>query len=81
MNSLSGTKIPENPLRDKSVVEIETIALDTFSRRTGLILPLIKIDTEGAELWVCEGAKHLLAHHRPALIIAIHTPWLPEGQK
>ncbi|MDE3150099.1 MAG: FkbM family methyltransferase [Acidobacteriota bacterium] len=81
MNSLSDTQIPEIRPRAKTVIEIETITLDTFSRLSGLVPHLIKIDTEGAELWVCEGAKHLLAHNHPALIIATHPLWLPEGQK
>jgi FkbM family methyltransferase len=81
MNSLSGTMIPEISPQDKSVMEIETITLDMFSRQSGLIPHLIKIDTEGSELWVCEGAKHLLAHNHPALIIATHPLWLPKGQK
>ncbi|MBT9331594.1 FkbM family methyltransferase [Paracidobacterium acidisoli] len=81
MNSLFGTDTPEISARGKSVIEIETITLDTFSRQSGLIPHLIKIDAEGAEIWVCEGAKHLLAHNHPALIIAIHPLWLPEGQK
>jgi len=81
MNSLLGTNAPQDSPRGKSTIEIETITLDTFSRQSGLIPRLIKIDTEGAELWVCEGAKHLLAHHHPALIIATHPLWLPEGQK
>ena len=81
MNSLSGTQIPEIAPQDKTVIEIETITLDTFSRMSGLVPDLIKIDTEGAELWVCEGAKNLLAHSHPALIIATHPLWLPEGQK
>jgi hypothetical protein len=42
---------------------------------------MIKIDTEGAEIWVCQGARRLLAQHHPALIIATHPTWLPNGQK
>lgn len=81
MNSLLGKEIPEIPPQDKFVIEIETITLDTYSNQSGLIPHLIKIDVEGAELWVCEGAKHLLGHHHPALILATHPLWLPEGQK
>lgn len=81
MNSLFGTNIPEIEPRRKSVLEIETVTLDTFSRQSGLIPQMIKIDIEGAELWVCEGAKHLLANYHPTLIIATHPLWLPEGQK
>ncbi len=36
---------------------------------------------EGSEIWVCEGAKHLLARERPILIVATHPTWLPHGQK
>ena len=41
---------------------------------------MVKIDAEGAALWVCEGARGLLAQSRPALIIATHPTWLPKGQ-
>ena len=81
MNALSDLKIPENLLKTGTVIEIETVTLDTFSRLTGFVPDLIKIDTEGAELWVCQGAKHLLTTYHPALIIATHPLWLPEGQK
>jgi FkbM family methyltransferase len=81
MNSLFGTDTPEITPRGKSVIPIHTITLDSYSRQSGLIPKMIKIDAEGAEIWVCEGAKHLLTHHRPALAIAIHPLWLPEGQK
>jgi FkbM family methyltransferase len=80
MNSLSDTDITEIPPEDKSVIEIEAVTLDAYSRQSGLIPHLIKIDTEGSELWVCEGARHLLAQHHPALIIATHPSWLPKGQ-
>jgi FkbM family methyltransferase len=80
MNSLFDTDIPEITRRGKSVIEIETITLDTFSRQSELIPRLIKIDIEGAELCVCEGAKDLLARHHPVLILATHPLWLPAGQ-
>jgi FkbM family methyltransferase len=81
MNSLFGTDTPEISARGKSVIQIETITLDTFSLQSGLIPQVIKIDAEGAEIWVCQGASNLLAHNRPALIIATHPLWLPEGQE
>ena len=81
MNSLFGANIPELSLRDTSVIQVETITLDTFSSQSGLVPTMIKIDAEGAELWICEGAKHLLAQHHPTLILATHPLWLPEGQK
>jgi FkbM family methyltransferase len=80
MNSLSGTEITDIPPGNTSVIDIESVTLDAYSRQSGLVPHLIKIDTEGSELWVCEGARHVLAQHHPALIIATHPPWLPKGQ-
>ena len=81
MNSLFGTDTPEISPRGKTIIEIETVTLDTFSLQSGLIPNLIKIDAEGAEIWVCQGAKNLLANNRPTLIVATHPLWLPEGQE
>ena len=80
MNSLSGTEIKEVSPGDRSVIQVEAITLDAYSQQSGLIPDLIKIDTEGSELWVCEGARQLLAQHQPVLILATHPLWLPKGQ-
>jgi FkbM family methyltransferase len=81
MNSLVRIEEAESSPRGTSAVEVESVTLDSFSQQSGLIPTMIKVDTEGAELWVCEGARRLLAENRPALIIATHPTWLPEGQK
>jgi len=80
MNTLAGTDITEISPEDKSVIEVQAVTLDRYSRESGLIPHLIKIDTEGSELWVCEGARQLLAQHHPELIIATHPTWLPKDQ-
>jgi FkbM family methyltransferase len=67
--------------RGRTVIPVETITLDSYSEMTGLVPRMIKIDTEGSEIWVCEGTKRLLSENRPALIIATHPAWLPSGQK
>jgi FkbM family methyltransferase len=81
MNSLIEIEEVRNDRRGRTVIQVEAISLDSWSRQTGLVPAMIKIDTEGAEIWVCEGARRLLAEKRPALIIATHPPWLPQGQK
>jgi hypothetical protein len=50
------------------------------ARETQLIPAAIKIDVEGAELLVLEGAKTLLKRYRPILMIAVHPTWLPPDQ-
>lgn len=81
MNSLVEIEEVKNDPRGSTVIQVEAITLDSYSQRTGLVPAMIKIDTEGSELWVCEGARRLLAENRPTLIIATHPLWLPQGQK
>ncbi|MFO1350233.1 MAG: FkbM family methyltransferase [Gammaproteobacteria bacterium] len=52
---------------------VALVALDDFAARRGVRPPdLIKIDVEGAESRVLQGAARLLADARPALILAAH---------
>ena len=81
MNSLVGIEEVKSDPRGTSVIHVEATTLDSYSQQTGLIPTMIKIDTEGAELWVCQGARRLLSQNKPVLIIATHPTWLPEGQK
>src|SRR6185437_10815977 len=81
MNSLVEIENVRNGTRGITVITVEAISLDSYSQQTGLVPKMIKIDTEGSEIWVCEGAKRLLAQNRPALIVATHPKWLPDGQK
>jgi FkbM family methyltransferase len=81
MNSLIEIEEVKNSPRGSSVIQVEALTLDSYSQKTGLVPAMIKIDTEGSELWVCEGARRILAENRPVLIIATHPAWLPEGRK
>jgi FkbM family methyltransferase len=81
MNSLVDIENVKGGPRGSTVISVESITLDSYSEQSGLVPKLIKIDTEGSEIWVCEGARRLLAQARPVLIIATHPAWLPDGQK
>ena len=81
MNSLIEIEEVRVGPRGRTVIPVEAITLDSYSESTGLVPRMIKIDTEGSEIWVCEGAKKLLSESHPALIIATHPAWLPSGQK
>jgi FkbM family methyltransferase len=53
-------------------VEVDTIDLDTFTERYNIYPQLIKIDVEGAEFLVLEGARSCIERHKPLLVIEIH---------
>lgn len=50
--------------------------LDTFCRARGIRPDVIKIDVEGAEFAVLEGARGILAEARPLLVVSIHPQHL-----
>lgn len=52
---------------DAERIEVETISLDDFLRSRQVAPALVKIDVEGAELRVLEGARSLIAQHQPIL--------------
>ena len=53
-------------------IEIPSVRLDSFVRQHALQpVDLIKIDVEGAEVDVIEGARSVLQHHRPIVIMEL----------
>lgn len=53
-------------------LEVDTITLDKFCNEHNLIPDLIKIDVEGHEFRVLEGAKNIISLNSPKLIIELH---------
>ena len=57
---------PGHPVRRTGKERITTARLDTLFTRHSLIPPdVVKIDTEGAELFVLKGARRVIEVHRP----------------
>ena len=52
---------------------VDVITLDEFSKTTGYIPDLIKLDIEGAEYQALIGAVKTIAKHHPLLYIEFHT--------
>jgi FkbM family methyltransferase len=63
-------------LSEAGQTEVNTVTLDDFVFRWGAAPNSIKIDVEGAEFSVLQGARETLATHRPALLLATHSPAL-----
>ncbi|HVT12591.1 MAG TPA: FkbM family methyltransferase [Fimbriimonadaceae bacterium] len=59
-------------------VRVETVD-NLVNRRSHLPPDLMKIDVEGSEVRLLEGAKETLAAFRPKLLIATHSPELHEA--
>ena len=61
-------------------LSVRVLALDSLVRSGGAPAPdAIKIDVEGGELDVLEGARWILREHRPVLLLATHGPELHEA--
>ena len=55
-------------------IQVPTTTLDQWWTGAGRpVVHAIKIDTEGAELWVLEGARGLLAEHRPPIVLEVNA--------
>jgi FkbM family methyltransferase len=56
----------------KSEVEVETVTVDHYVKYHRMAPRLLKIDVEGAEFLVLEGAREFIREHHPYLVIEIH---------
>ena len=55
---------------------IKSITIDNFVKETNIIPSLIKIDVEGAELNVLNGARDILSQYKPKIILELHESYL-----
>jgi FkbM family methyltransferase len=58
--------------RSSAGIEVPTISIDEFSESRGLKVDLLKIDVEGAECAVLQGARQVITGCRPAVNLALH---------
>jgi FkbM family methyltransferase len=61
-------------LADAGAIEVRTLRLDDYCAEHGLAPTALKIDVEGAEVAVLEGARGMLERHRPVLFLSTHGP-------
>lgn len=60
-----------NSDQEYAVREVATVRLDGFVAENGLKPDVLKIDVEGAEMQVLEGARETLTEHQPAVVIEV----------
>jgi FkbM family methyltransferase len=75
--TIGGNDVPYVHPEDKTRTTVRSLTLDSFTSSSGIVPDVIKIDVEGAEWLVLEGARQLLAEHHPDLIVGVHPFWLP----
>ena len=66
--SVGGLNHPNAPTAQAKRVDVASDTLDGLVERHGLKPRFVKIDVEGAEGVVLEGATELLSHHRPVIL-------------
>src|SRR5690606_5435657 len=77
-SSLARTAVSPHLVQHTIQVEVETDTVDEYLLRHGLPVPdLVKIDTEGAEINILQGASSLLSS--PATILCELHPYAWEG--
>ena len=58
--------------RSESKIEVNAISLDEFAAEQKEKIDCLKIDVEGAELDLLEGAKKVFTEMRPAALLSLH---------
>lgn len=74
-----GENVAEGKLSPGGALKVKTISLDNFIKKKGIEPNLLKIDVEGAELSVLEGAKNYMLENKPVLLIETHGETLKKN--
>lgn len=66
----------ETTLKRRPIIPVPVVTLDT--ELAGTEVALMKIDCEGYELKILQGASEVLRRDRPVLLIEVHPQFLPQ---
>ena len=75
ISSLNGSPTIKRSNQEPESLEIKTVSLDRFLKKTKNRIGLVKMDVEGHEHLVIEGMKEIIKKHKPLII----TEFLPVG--
>ncbi len=72
LGSNSNSLVEKHHLK-REAIDVNCTTIDAFAKKEAIaLIHLLKIDAEGSELQVLQGAKEVLQNHRPKVILAIH---------
>ena len=60
------------PLVESEEIEVESVSLDDEGHHN---VGFIKVDVEGFELDVLEGAKQTIENYKPTMMVEVYQPW------
>lgn len=72
--SEESSRLPGAPHFEFKKIKVRSTTVDEFCARTKLVPTVIKVDVEGAEKLVIEGARRTLASASPTLIMEVWKP-------
>lgn len=75
---VSGTPSIVNVKEGFQKVSKHQITLDSFCKKNNLVPDLLKIDVEGAEFFVMQGAGNIIKQYKPDIILSLHPKHLKE---
>jgi FkbM family methyltransferase len=58
-----------DPVHEVEPIHVKTMTLDAYVDKKGLVPSFVKIDTEGTEVSVLQGAHETICRHKPVLVL------------
>lgn len=71
-NEVSNANSLVQTARSKDKIEVKAISLDEFAAEQNIKINCLKIDVEGSELDLLEGAKKVFTEMRPVALLSLH---------
>lgn len=72
VNDSCSTQFVNNAFKYKENINVNVVTLDEYVQRNNLKVGLIKVDIEGAEQLLLQGAMETIKSQRPALLVSIY---------
>ena len=78
-SNIGGSAIAKNEETSENIIDVSVKKLDDLTIMNNTTIALIKLDVEGHELKVLEGAKNTLSKNKPAILFEQHPSDIVNG--
>lgn len=76
-----GTLVPNELVAGFAAATVETTTVDRYCRDRGVRVDGMKVDVEGAERLVLDGARETIERFSPWVFLEFHGVFLPQGER